>query len=404
MNTPTSEGKLRVGVTTVFERNLACAETTIVNRGSARSSKSYSIAQLLVMFATSQEHKNILITRKTMPSLKMTAYKLIIDLITEYGYYNKDNHSKTSPFTYKLGTNTFWFVSIYEEPQRIKSTEFNYIWMEEANEFTYTEYNTLKLRLSGKVNPGEKNHIYLSFNPIDAHSWIPMKLLPQKEVVEIHSTYKDNPFVEPSYIPILENLKEEDPNYYKIYALGEYGSAENLIYHKYDFKMLEEGIEPDDVYYGQDFGYNAPAVLLEVARKNGELYLRELLYQSHMTNVDIIDFMKDVPELTDNKQIWADSEDPKTIEEIFQSGFNIIPITKGPGSVARGIDLCQRQKFHIHPDSINLIKEIQAYKWKQDKNNNVLDEPVKFNDHAMDALRYVVSGMFEYEAPQIRSL
>ena len=380
--------ELEVLYTSVFARNLAAEEKTVVNRGGARSSKSYSIAQLLICKGTEGEH-NILVTRKTMPSLKMTAYPLITGLIKAYGYYDDACHYQSSPCHYQLGKTTFWFVSV-DEIDKLKSTEFDIIWMEEANEYTWQEYIVLKLRLSGKPAPGERNHIYLSFNPVDQNHWIPTKLIPQPDVLEIVSTYRDNPFLDQDYVNMLLGLREEDPNYFKIYAEGEYGSVEGLVYSNWDTRAIEGA--PDDVYYGLDFGFNNPTALIEIAEKDKELYLSEKVYQNKLTTEDLLVMMA-AGGVAKKAKMTADSEDPKAIEEIFRADYNIHPAEKGPGSVRRGIDLCKRKRIHINPSSVNLIKEFKAYKWKTDKNGNPLDEPVKFLDHGMDATRYGVQGV-----------
>lgn len=388
--------KILAGRTNVFDRTLAAQEMTIVNRGGARSSKSFSIAQLLIHRALKSKHV-ILVTRKTLPALKMTALALIISLLKEWGYYNENSFYQSSPCYYKLGQSIFWFVST-DEVEKLKSTEFTDIWMEEASEFTFQEYLVLKMRLSGRAAPGERNHIYLSFNPIDAHHWIPTKLLLQPDVIEIQSTYLDNETLDPDYVKMLLALKDEDPNYYKIYALGEYGSVEGLIYSNWDIKEIDGA--PDDTYYGLDFGFNNPAALIEIAEKDKEIYLTEKIYRVKLTTSDIIDLLAENG-ISKKSTMTADSEDPKTIEEIFMAGYNIHPAVKGKDSVRRGIDLLKRHKIHINPASVNLIKEFQAYKWKMDKNGLPLDEPLKYNDHAMDATRYGIQGVLDVSDPMI---
>lgn len=388
--------ELNVQYTNVLARNMAATERTIVNRGGARSSKSYSIAQMLILKGTTGEH-NILVTRKTMPSLKMTAYALIIGLLKAYGYYDEACHYQSSPCHYRLGKSTFWFVSV-DEIEKLKSTEFTDIWMEEANEYTWQEYLILKMRLSGKPMPGERNHIYLSFNPIDKNHWIPTKLLIQPDTKEIVSTYRDNPFLDQDYLDMLLALKNEDPNYFQIYTEGKYGSVTGLIYSNWDTRGLEGS--PDDTYYGLDFGFNNPTALIEIAEKDKEIYLSECIYQAKLTTADFLILCAE-RKIKKNAKITADSEDPKTIEEIFMAGYNIHPAVKGKDSVRRGIDLLKRHKIHINPTSVNLIKEFQGYKWKQDKNGLPLDEPVKFNDHGMDATRYGIQGVKDVADPMI---
>ena len=161
---------IKIEFTNIFARNRASKAKVIINVGGARSSKSYSIAQLLIEKLITEQHKTFGICRKTFPALRMTAMKLFFDLLKAYQIYDESKHNKSFN-TYEHGTNLVQFFGL-DESEKIKSAEFNYIWMEEANEFTYEDFITLKLRLSGKVLPGEINHIYLSMNPIDTHSWI----------------------------------------------------------------------------------------------------------------------------------------------------------------------------------------------------------------------------------------
>lgn len=170
MNQQVKETTRQVGYTSIFTRNRESRATVVINVGGARSSKSYSIAQLLIEKLQTEEHKVIGICRKTFPALRMTAMKMVFDLLKDYGIYREDQHNKSFN-TYTYGTNLIQFFGL-DEAEKIKSAEFNYLWLEEGNEFSYEDYIVLKLRLSGKVKEGEQNHMYISLNPIDAHSWV----------------------------------------------------------------------------------------------------------------------------------------------------------------------------------------------------------------------------------------
>ncbi len=139
-----------------------------------------------------------------------------------------------------------------------------------------------------------------------------------------------------------------------------------------------------------------------VGFKDDELYVREMIYQTNLTNQDLINKM-----ISDdiNKKIpmYADSSEPDRIEEAHRAGFNILPAKKGKNSVFDGIDTLKRYRIHIHEEDINYIKEHRSYKWKEDKNGNVLDEPVKFNDHAEDGVRMAVFS-YAHRPPQIKSI
>jgi phage terminase large subunit len=331
-----------------------------------------------------EHHKVFGITRKTFPALRMTAYPLFIQELSAMGGYNEANHTKSSPHNYRYGDNTVWFFSL-DEISKLKSTEFAYLWLEEADEFTYDDYMILKLRLSGPCAEGERNQIFLSLNPTDGNCWIAQKLVKEKDVEVIHSTYHDNPFLSPDYIQQLEDLINQDENYYRVYVLGEWGKLENLIYHNWRIVPDMPG-EWQRRVYGLDFGYENPTVLVKVAVVAKELYVEEVIYQTHMTNSDLINQLKGLPRL----DIYADSAEPQRIEEIHRAGFNIYPANK---DVKYGIDAVNTFRMNITESSVNTIKEVRGYQRKKDKNGRTLDEPVKFNDHALDAARYAVASI-----------
>jgi len=379
--------------TPLFEKTRESKAKTIIHVGGAGSSKSYSIAQLLIYKLLNENNKRIGICRKTFPALRMTAMDLVLSLLKDWGIYRGDNHNKTSAI-YKHGNNQIQFFSL-DEAEKIKSANFSYIWMEEANEFTYEDYTIMKLRLRHPTKD-EQNQMFLSLNPIDAHGWIPMKLVNEPDVEVIHSTYIDNSFLSKDYVKTITDLIHQDANFYKIYALGEWGLLQRRIYTNYKvIPELPEIIEGQWAY-GLDFGLVNPSAIVKVYRLDDKFYLEERLYKPGLTNKDIIEFFSH----EDKGDIYADPSAKQMVEEICRAGFNCFEAHK---NVKDGIDVCQRQTLHIPESSVNLIKEIQSYQWKEDKDGNVISEPIKFNDHLMDAVRYVVYGMTErYGFPTIR--
>jgi phage terminase large subunit len=136
--------------------------------------------------------------------------------------------------------------------------------------------------------------------------------------------------------------------------------------------------------YGIDFGFNNQSAIVELYLYENALYLKELLYQSHLTNADLITKLKEL-KIPQDAPIYADAAEPQRIEEIYSAGWNIKPADK---SVKDGIDFLKRYRLHIDPNSANILNEIRAYSYRKDKNGQVLEEPVKFRDHLMDAARY----------------
>nr|BDD45335.1 terminase [Elusimicrobiota bacterium] len=385
--------KIERKTTDIYDDNFFCKKRYVINKGGARSSKSHSVAQLYIQRFIEEENKRFLITRKTFPALRQTAYKLMVDLLDEYGIYKRINHHKTE-HTLKRGRNYLLFASI-DDPEKIKSTEWNYVWMEEANEFTYNDFMVIKTRLSGRSDASHPNQIHMSFNPVDEYCWINQKLILnpkyKSQLEVINSTYKDNPFLDKEYIKDLEGLKEEDEVYYQIYTLGKWATPKNIIYEPF---IVDENYpeEFDEVIYGIDFGFNNPSVILEIGIKDGEYYVRELLYQNGLTNAQLIEQAKQlIPEKYLNNPVYADGSEPARVEEFFNQGFAGIEASdRRPGSVKDGIDFCKRQKIHTLSSNVNLNKERNSYKWREDRHGHLIDEPVKFNDHGVDAMRLAI--------------
>ncbi|MGE4357955.1 MAG: PBSX family phage terminase large subunit [Candidatus Omnitrophota bacterium] len=349
--------------------------------GGAGSGKSYSTAIWLLEKALKERNKRFLITRKTLPSLKVSCLQLFRELLSKYNLSYEFNKSELEMV---INTNQILFKSL-DNADKIKSAEFNYIWAEEATELTHQDYLQLRLRLRRKNDLN--NQIITTFNPIDQFHWLKTKVLDREKVSSFQSNYKMNPFLSREYIEQLEGLAEVDENYYRIYALGEWGVLKNLIYSNWDVvnKMPEDY---DEVIYGLDFGYINPTVLVEIRLKENEAWVQELIYQSRLTNSDLIELLK--MKVDKNAQIYADSSEPQRIDEIYKAGFNIYPANK---DIKFGINKVKEYKLHILEDSTNTIKEIRSYKWREDKEGRILEEPVKFNDHAMDAMRYALASI-----------
>lgn len=174
-----------------------------------------------------------------------------------------------------------------------------------------------------------------------------------------------------------------------VYAQGLWGVLANIIYT--NWQVIDRFPEVHDIFYGLDFGFNDPNALLKLGQQDQRIYEQELLYQGGLTNPQLIDRMERlIPDK--RKPIYADSAEPKTILEIARAGFNIHPCIKGKNSVYDGILFVKTKDIYVTEDSLNLIKEKQSYKWREDKDGNVLDEPVGLNDHCMSAERYAIDA------------
>jgi len=374
-------------VTPVYTRNVKATKPVVANVGGADSSKSHSLAQLFIGKMTSERNKTFLICRKTRPSLKLTAYRLVIDLLKLYGFYRHMKHNKSDLTFHIAGLNNFVVFASIDDPEKYKSAEFNYIWMEEANDFTWEDFIILKLRLRAKTTPDCPNRMYLSFNPSEEQGWIKQRLFKEKDVEIIHSTYLDNRFAAEIDIKVLEGLRQQDEAYWLIYAKGEFARVKGQIHQLF---IVKEFPECPETIYGEDFGFVHPNVLLKIGidMENLALYVTELLYQTGMTNAQLKEKMKQlIPEKDRGREIYADSAEPARIEEIYHEGFNIHSSDK---SVIDGIDCVNRFKIFSREENVNFNDEMHGYKRKTDRKGQVLEEPVKFRDHGPNALRYAV--------------
>ena len=382
----TEERTKLIGYTPVFEKNRACKARIVVNVGGSGSSKSHSIAQLMIEKFITERDKQFVIARKTMPALRRSAYALIEGLMKEYGIYEHILHNKTDNVMYlPQQDNAMWFFGL-DEPSKAKSIAggVSYFWLEEADEFTLDDYLAFKLQLR-RPTKSEPNQCFLTFNPIDGNGWIPMTLLKQEDVEVIHSTIHDNPFADPDYKKSLLQMASEDENYYRVYVLGEWGRLENLIFTNYtQVDVLPE--KWDAWCYGLDFGWTHPTVLMKVVRADDKLYWHECLCQSKLTNSDLIERLSHL----ERGDIYADWAEPQRIAEINGAGYTCLSANK---DVKLGLDACRRQTIHITKSSITTLKQIRGYRRKKDSKGIILDEPVKIEDDTMDAGRYGTMGL-----------
>jgi phage terminase large subunit len=377
--------RVEIPYTKVFEMNRASDAKIIVNRGGSGASKSFSLGQMFMERFLSTGCTRILVLRKTFPAARLSTLALWRDLLCRCGVEGKVHENRQAwDFTYK--SNLVHFGSV-DDPEKIKSSWWNYIWVEEANEFTYEDYRILRLRLAAQTN-GHRNQMFFSFNPISAFHWLKTDLVEKEaDLEEIVSTYRDNPFLPDDYVRDIEALKDQDANFWAIYGLGEWGRLENLVYSNWDTVNGFPDFELDE-FYGMDFGFNAPTVLVRIGRRENELWEEELVYQTRLTTTELISLMKErIPESKRDLPIYADPEDPKAIEEIYDAGFNI---HSAENAVKPGIDTVKRFRVHMLKANEFGIKEKRAYSWMKDRNGIILDKPVKFFDHYQDAERYGV--------------
>lgn len=309
-----------------------------------------------------------------------------------------------------------------DDPQSITSITVEegylcWVWWEEAFQITNEDdFNKVDMSIRGEIpEPLFKQHTF-TFNPWSDKIWLKRRffdkvspstgLSPEGDILAITKNYDCNEFLGDDDRLIFERMKEENPRRYSIEGLGEWGIAEGLVYENwqemdfdYEHMKWEKDKYDNPVYRdlaGLDFGYtNDPTafIALLVDEKSKRIFIYDEVYKTRMKNQDIYDTLR--YKGFANARICADSEDPKTIDELKDKGLNrIFGAKKGPGSVNAGIQKLQDYKIFVHPRCVNTIVELSNYIWAPDKDtgkptNNPMDE----YNHLMDALRYATEEL-----------
>lgn len=368
--------ELEIQHTNVFTRSLEALQSDcrfIVEQGGSRSSKTYSLCQMVIVYCLTNPGKLVSIIRKTFPTLRGTVMRDFFEVMKELELYDEKLHHKTeNMYNFPNGSAVEFFGA--DNEQKLRGRKRNILWINEANELNFEEFTQLNMRTTDKL--------IFDFNPSDNFHWL-YDLITRKETILIHSTYKDNPFLGDAQVKEIENLIQYDESYYRIYALGEKGSGKTTIYTHW--KYYETLPEIKSVIYGLDFGFNHPTSLIECSFTENDVYVKEIIYQSHMTADDLVKKMKEL-NISTKTEIICDGARPEMIEDIRRGGFNTKVAIK---EVKKGIDSVKSSGLFINKESVNVVKEINSYKWKTN-GDVVLDEPVKVYDDAMDAIRYAI--------------
>jgi len=199
------------------------------------------------------------------------------------------------------------------------------------------------------------------------------------------TTYKDNTFLPKEMVKAIEDLQTKNEKYWKIYGLGEFAPNEKAVY---GFDIVDD-FEAEFVAFGLDWGYSQdPTAVVEVYKNGDNLYLEEVLYEKGLVLKDIADALSK-KEIDKSYEIWCDSSEPRSIEELYRYGFNAKAVTKGKDSIKFGISVLQNHKIHVLRSSQNLINELYGYQYATDKYGYVTDTPEGGLDHLLDAARYV---------------
>jgi len=361
--------------TDVFLSNRNAETDIIINQGGTSSGKTYSILQNLFLHAIENDRCIITVAGQDIPNLKVGPIRdahNIVDNTEGLSNYILEYNKSDRVFTFVNGS-IIEFKS-YDDAQDAKQGKRDYLFLNEANGVDKIIWDELYIRTKKKS--------YIDYNP-NNEFWVHTDLIGKPNVTLIISDHRHNTFLDQKIHDKIEAI--DDPELYKVYARGLTGKLEGVIFRDYN---VVSGVSPDAklIGYGLDFGFsNDPTALVALYSQSGELIIDELIYERGLLNIRISDLMR---ELGVNGRIVADSAEPKSIAELGAYGWQIEGAKKGPDSIRQSINTLKRYKLNVTQRSSNLKKELNGYKWKQNKDGKLDNEPVDFLNHAIDALRY----------------
>jgi len=348
-------------------------------RGSSRSGKTITALQHIIITALSQPDTLITIARETQVSIKNTILMDFKSVLTNLNLWEDSRYNKVE-MVYRMKNNSIIrFVGMDDTTGKLRGMKSDIVFVDEVNTVSFEPFVQLDIRT--------EQYILAAYNPEITEDWWGLEYEGKDNGIMIHSTWKQNPFLDNRIIQSIQELKELDPDLYEIYSEGRVVPPREKIFVNYD-KYTEEP-RYKERYIGIDFGFATdPCAVVEVLINDKDVYCKELLYQAGTTNEDLIFILKELG-IDRNTQMVADSAEPKSIQDLKRGGFNIRGVKKGSGSILYGIQKMKQHRIHIHEDSTNLYREFSELKFKKDRSGRVTNTPIG-DDHLIDSVRYVI--------------
>ncbi len=374
--------------TRIFKENFFAyrdGKRRALNEGGTYSSKTWSILHLLILIAQ-KKLGLISIISESLPHLKRGAIRDFFKILDESPDNNPRYNKTEQTYTFDKGKIEFFGA---DESDKVRGPRRDILFINEGNNVPWETARGLDIRTA--------KFTFVDWNPV-SEFWAHEYWIGQPENAYIHSTYKDAEHVlSPEIVKNILATGERDPNWANVYIYGKLGKIEGLVYPSFE---QVDTLPMGNVFYGLDFGFsNDSTVLVKNVIVGDSLYSQELIYATNLTNDMIARQMQELGVRKNFDEILADSAEPKSIEEIYQYGFNIKPCPKGPGSVEYGHQKVRQYKQFWTKDSVNCIKEQRNFRYVQDKNGKLTEKTTHLFSHGMDARRYGVMGLFEPREP-----
>ncbi len=377
-------------MSSVFRWNYESKKPIVVNQGGTSSGKTYSILQLLIVKCLQESNVIVTVVGQDVPNLKSGAIRDFETIIDTTPFFSQflESVNRTDK-SYKFVNGSIIEFKSYENEQDAKSGKRTYLFVNEANGIPFSIYDQLQIRTERQV--------FIDYNPTFSF-WVHDELIGREDVDVFISNYKHNPFISPDIIRKIEQLKETNPNKWKVYGLGKTGVLENVVFDSVEWipRLPTENVKR--VSYGVDFGYtNDPTTIVKTVLSQGKLYSELLLYQTGLTNQQISKEFERLGIRRGRRSgdiIMCDSAEPKSIKELKVLQWNAKPCKKGADSIRHGINAVKSYGVLNLVNSKRWKHEQISYIWQiNKKDGRTQNKPIDKNNHIWDALRYSEQGL-----------
>lgn len=368
--------------------------------GGAGSGKSVFVCQKLLLKALKSQRR-ILVIRKVGATLKDSVFDLFIKMLKRWELYDYCKVN-LSTYTITLFNDSVILFKGFDDSEKIKSiTDITDIWIEEATELNYDDFTQLDLRLRAMVDGLQ---LICSFNPVSKENWVykkwfaPDAIYNADNTLILKTTYKHNKFLPPEYIQAQEEKILTNPNYYKVYVLGEFATLEGLVFtnwEKREFNALELASTGLERRCGMDIGFVDKTAVIDSLydRENKTIYVFNEFYKSGCQLTEIVEAVNAMQ--IGKSKLYVDSAEPRSIQYFRNEGINAIGATKGKDSVKAGIMFLQDNKIIVHPKCKNFITELENFSYIKSKVTGEYTEDTTHEySHAIDACRYSYSDIY----------
>ena len=373
--------------------------------GSAGSGKSYTIAQRIIIRCT-KEPIRVLVCRRYATTLRNSCFALFKEILTKWQLlpYVKVKETDMS-ITFPNGSQII-MVGLDTEEKLLSLTNISTVWVEEAYEVEKSKVEQLNLRMRGTA---ANQQLILSWNPISKHSWLYEFTVnnPPENSVFIHSTYKDNPFLNPEYVQALDEMEIRNPEKYRVYGRGEWGvDSSGLVIKNWKtevFDPMELAAAGLEHRAGMDLGWIDKSAIIDTLydKANHTIYVFNEFYKSGCQLSELAAAIKDM-NLAKSK-IKVDSAEPRAIQFFRNEGINAEGATKGKDSVKAGLMFLQDNLIIVHPKCQNFITELENFSYIKSKITGEWTEDTTHEySHAIDSARYAYSDI--YTNKQLKTL